>query len=173
MSYKATVFNVLIASPGDVGTERNIARDVVYEWNASHSKARKIVLQPIGWETHSHPSMGGRAQGILNKQILEDADLLIAIFWTRIGTPTGEAPGGSVEELKLHMAAGKPAMVYFSYAHASEAQHMDEQYKMLVDFRDNWCRHGACSNHTRHQMTSSINLIGTWLRRLTTVLILK
>src|SRR4051812_19989380 len=114
MAYAATVFNVLIASPGDVQDERDIIREVVYEWNATHSRSRKIVLQPIGWETHSHPEMGDRAQGVLNRQVLEDADLLVAVFWTRIGTATGEAPGGSVEELTRHMDAGKPAMVYFS-----------------------------------------------------------
>src|ERR1700716_3442973 len=114
MSYASTVFNVLIASPGDVNAERDLAREVVYEWNASHSRSRKIVLQPIGWETHSHPTMGDRAQSILNEQILKDADLVVAIFWTRIGTPTGEAPGGSVEELQRHMTENKPAMVYFS-----------------------------------------------------------
>jgi len=34
MPYEATVYNVFIASPGDVLAERTIARDVIYEWNA-------------------------------------------------------------------------------------------------------------------------------------------
>jgi len=41
MSYNAHVFNVMIASPGDVASERSIIRDVIYEWNAIHSKSRK------------------------------------------------------------------------------------------------------------------------------------
>ena len=41
MSYPATVFSVMIASPGDVGAERAIAREVIAEWNAVHAKTRR------------------------------------------------------------------------------------------------------------------------------------
>jgi hypothetical protein len=116
MPYTATVFNVMIASPGDVAVERQLAREVVHNWNAIHGESRKMVLMPTGWETHSHPSMEDRAQGVLNKQILVQADLLVAIFWARLGTPTGEAVSGSVEEIERHVKAGKPAMIYFSSA---------------------------------------------------------
>lgn len=34
------VYKVMIASPGDVATERTIIRDVVYEWNFIHSEIR-------------------------------------------------------------------------------------------------------------------------------------
>jgi hypothetical protein len=80
--------------------------------------------------------MSGRPQGVLNDQILKDADLLVAIFWTRIGTPTGEAAGGSVEELEKHIASGKPAMVYFSSAPVRLDSVDDTQYKALMAFKD-------------------------------------
>lgn len=67
MSYDAKVFNVMIASPGDVASERNIVREMLYEWNAVHSQTRKIVLLPVGWESHASPEMGKRAQEITNK----------------------------------------------------------------------------------------------------------
>jgi hypothetical protein len=129
------VFNVLIASPTDITSERDIAREIILEWNAINARLRKVVLQPIGWETHAHPAMGERAQAILNTQIVNDADLLVAVFWTRIGIDTGVAPGGSVEELRRHMAAGKPAMVYFSDVPASAEQHLDPQFKQVQEFR--------------------------------------
>ena len=71
MSYISKVFNVMIASPGDVASERTIIRDVIYEWNAVHSESRNIVLMPIGWESHSSPEMGGSPQDIINKQVLD------------------------------------------------------------------------------------------------------
>jgi len=77
MSYLATVFNVMIASPGDVQLERKVAREVIHEWNAIHSMSRKIVLQPVGWETNVAPLMGDRPQAIINAQILKNSDLLI------------------------------------------------------------------------------------------------
>jgi hypothetical protein len=114
MSYSATTFNVMIASPGDVASERAIVRDVVYEWNAVNSNSRKVVLLPVGWETHSSPDMGAAAQTIINRQVLSKCDLLVGVFWTRIGTATEHHLSGTVEEIEEHILTGKPAMLYFS-----------------------------------------------------------
>ncbi len=114
MSYSASIFNVMIASPGDVASERAIVRDVVYEWNAVNANSREIVLLPVGWETHSSPEMGATAQTIINRQVLSKCDLLVGVFWTRIGTATERHLSGTVEEIEEHISAGKPAMLYFS-----------------------------------------------------------
>lgn len=114
MSYSASTFNVMIASPGDVASERAIVRDVVYEWNAVNANSRKVVLLPVGWETHSSPEMGASAQTIINRQVLSKCDLLVGVFWTRIGTATERHLSGTVEEIEEHISAGKPAMLYFS-----------------------------------------------------------
>ncbi len=66
----------MIASPGDVSSERSIIREVVYEWNVINSDTNNTVLLPVGWETHSSPDMGDRPQAIINKQILNGCDLL-------------------------------------------------------------------------------------------------
>jgi len=136
MSYSAVVYSVMIASPSDVTTERDIAREVIHEWNAVHSFDRKIVLQPIAWETDSAPSMDARPQAVINKQILERADLLIAIFWTRLGTRTDEASSGTVEEMEKHMSAGKPAMIYFSSTPVVPESVDSDQYAALKSFRE-------------------------------------
>jgi hypothetical protein len=114
MSYLASTFNVMIASPGDVASERAIVRDLVYEWNAVNANSRRIVLLPVGWETHSSPEMGASAQTIINRQVLSKCDLLVGVFWTRIGSATERHLSGTVEEIEEHISAGKPAMLYFS-----------------------------------------------------------
>src|SRR6185295_10136580 len=114
MPFDAKVFSVMIASPSDVESERQIIRDVLSEWNAIHAEVRRTVLLPLGWETHSSPTMGERPQAIINKQVLKNADLLVGVFWTRLGTATGEYPSGTVEEIEEHIASEKPAMLYFS-----------------------------------------------------------
>jgi hypothetical protein len=135
MSYDAKVFNVMIASPGDVASERNIIREVIYEWNIVHSQVRRIVLLPVGWESHSSPEMGKRPQEIINKQILDKCDLLVGVFWTRIGTSTGKYLSGTVEEIEKHIDAGKPTMLYFSGQPAHLASVVPEQYEKLTEFR--------------------------------------
>ena len=135
MAYQASVVKVMIASPGDVATERQMIRDVLFEWNSIHSEDKGLVLLPIGWDTHSSPQMGDRPQAIINKQILADCDLLVAVFWTRIGTPTGKSASGTVEEIEEHVAAGKPAMLYFSSVPVRLDSVDSEQYQQLQEFK--------------------------------------
>jgi len=139
MSYKATVFKIMIASPSDVISERSIVREIIYEWNVVHADVKKIVLLPVGWESHSSPTMGDRPQSIINKQILNDCDLLIGVFWTRIGSPTGEYNSGSVEEIEEHIKAGKPVMLYFSNVPVRPDSVDNEQYDSLKKFKES-CR---------------------------------
>src|SRR5438067_4458442 len=102
MAYDAKVYNVMIASPGDVEVERSIVRDVIADWNAANAAVTGKMLQPVGWDTHSAPEMGDRPQSIINKQVLKQSDLLVAVFWTRLGTPTDVAPSGTAEEIDEH-----------------------------------------------------------------------
>lgn len=150
MSYRANAFNVMIASPGDVASERSITRDVVYEWNAVHSNSRKIVLLPIGWESHSSPEMGASPQSIINNQILEKCDILVGVFWTRIGTATDEYASGTVEEIERHIELGKPAMLYFS----SQPVAMDtvdlEQVGNLKKFKESCRSRGLYESYDSH-----------------------
>jgi hypothetical protein len=147
MPYNATVFNVLIASPSDVEAERATVRNAILEWNAVHSSTSKQILQPIGWETHSHPSMADRPQGVLNKQIVENADLLVGIFWTRLGTPTGEAASGSVEEVERHVRADKPAMLYFSDAPVHPDSVDSDQLKDVRAFKEQCMARGLVETY--------------------------
>ncbi len=135
MPYTANVYNVVIASPGDVAKERDVVRAVVNEWNVVHSSDRETVLMPLGWETHATPEMGDRPQAIINKQILKDADILVAVFWTRIGSPTGKYDSGTIEEIEEHIGAGKPAMIYFSSAPVRPESVDQEQYAALRKFK--------------------------------------
>lgn len=136
MAYAAIAVKVMIASPSDVAKERQLIRDVIQEWNAVHAEDRKVVLMPIGWETHSSPDMGDRPQAIINKQLLKSCDLLVAVFWTRLGSPTGVAASGTVEEINEHLASGKPAMIYFSAAPVRLDSVDGEQYEKLRAFKE-------------------------------------
>lgn len=135
MAYTATIVQVMIASPGDVNVERQIIRDVIHDWNDVNASYSGVMLTPIGWDTHSAPELGKRPQELINTRILEDCDLLIGVFWTRIGTPTGGSISGTVEEIKEHMAKGKPAMVYFCDKPATPMTLDTDQYEKLKTFR--------------------------------------
>jgi len=113
---KATILNVLIASPSDVSAERNAVESAIHEWNANHYAQAETMLHPVRWETHSYPATGDRPQGIINRQIVDSGDLLIGIFGNRLGTPTGEAQSGTIEEIEQFRKTGRHVALYFSDA---------------------------------------------------------
>jgi hypothetical protein len=148
MAFPASVVKVMIASPGDVEEERQIAREVLYDWNCVHAEEKKAVLLPIGWETHSTPEMGDRPQAIINKQILLSCDILVAIFWTRLGSPTGKAASGTAEEIEEHLNAGKHAMLYFSSKPVSLDRVDRQQYAALEEFKAAYIQRGLVDKYT-------------------------
>jgi hypothetical protein len=116
MARNATALRVLIASPSDVERERETLTSVINRWNAANSTSTGIILEPIRWETHTYPDTGDYPQGIINRQIVDDSDILVGVFWSRLGTPTPAAPSGTVEEIERLRARGKRVLLYFSRA---------------------------------------------------------
>ncbi|MFC1871028.1 DUF4062 domain-containing protein [Chloroflexota bacterium] len=148
MSYIAKVFNVMIASPNDVASERRIIREVVDVWNTVNSMLMNTVLLPIGWETHTTPEMGKRPQEIINKQILYKCDLLVGVFWTRLGTASGGYISGTVEEIEKHIKSAKPAMLYFSNKQPVNPENADsEQIENLKKFKESCYKRGLCETY--------------------------
>lgn len=113
MPFRTDTYRVLIASPSDLTEERDVATNAINEWNAQHADTEGVVLLPVRWETHALPTTGTRPQDAINP-LVRSSDILIGMFWTRIGTKTGVAESGTVEEIDLFVAAAKPAMLYFS-----------------------------------------------------------
>ena len=135
MAYQATIIPVMIASPGDVSEERNVIREVLHDWNDINAVASNTMLSPVGWDTHSSPELGARPQELINSRILKDCDLLVGVFWTRLGTPTGKAESGTVEEIEEHIKAGKPAMIYFSSKPVAPESIDSNQYAAVQEFK--------------------------------------
>lgn len=140
MSFASTTFRVLIASPSDLGDERRIATEIINEWNIQHALAESVVLLPVKWETHARPQTGIRPQEALNQQFVRDCDILIGMFWTRMGTNTGVAESGTVEEINEFVVAGKPALLYFSKRPIDPTKIDHKQHKKLAVFKQETCR---------------------------------
>jgi hypothetical protein len=136
MPFDAKIFRVLIASPGDVGEERNVIPEIINEWNAVNATATKVLLMPVKWETHSAPLLGGRPQAIINEQLVKDCDLLVGVFWTRIGTNTGISLSGTAEEIEQFVVLSKPVMLYFSQNPVDPDKIEIEQFTVLRSFKE-------------------------------------
>lgn len=146
MSYIAHVYNVMIASPGDVDEHKELARKLILEWNIVNSKNREIVLLPIDWKYNSSPNMGGRPQNFINEQVLANADILVGIFWSRLGTPTGTYSSGTVEEIDLHIKKGLPTLLYFSGQPVDPERIDFKQYQAVKDLKQQYESQGLFHN---------------------------
>lgn len=133
--YNANVYQIMIGAPSDIKEEIQMACETINHWNALNSEQYKIVLLPLHWSINSYPSAGNRPQHFLNQQLVEKSDLLICIFGTRIGTPTGKDVSGTVEEFKEHVKAGKNVMMFFK-DRAENISSLDlQQLKQLNAFK--------------------------------------
>lgn len=107
MPYSTTAYRLLVSAPSDLPEEDlRAAFDAVARWNVLYGQQQGANVLPTHWRQHSAAEHGTRPQASLNKQLVEAADVLIALFWHRLGCPTGEAESGTVEEIEEASAHG-------------------------------------------------------------------
>lgn len=114
MSFDAHVLKVLIASPGDTREERDAVERALHGWNADRAGREQVILLPRRWETSAVPRLGDSGQSVINEQLVDDADIVIALFDSRLGMATQAAVSGTAEEIQRSHEAGKPVHVWFS-----------------------------------------------------------
>jgi tetratricopeptide (TPR) repeat protein len=116
----ARVVRVVAVSPGDVQAERARLQAVIEELNRGVARERGCRFSLWRWETDVHPGLHLEGpQGLIDVAMrIEDADLVVGVFWKRFGTPTLDAGSGTEHELRRARSAwqqrGRPqVMVYF------------------------------------------------------------
>ena len=134
MAYQATVYRVLIASPSDVERERDVIEAAIHAWNNEHSMDRSVVFLPVRWERAS-PRQGVSGQDVINEDLVATCDVLIGVFWTRLGSPTANDRSGTVEEIRGFAHDGRPAGLFFKKANMPMS-HDSEQYQLFRDFEN-------------------------------------
>ena len=128
------MYNVMIGAPSDITDEIKVVETIINEWNQLHSRKEKIVMLPLYWKHSSYPTTGTRPQESLDDQLVAKSDLLISLFSTRIGSPTGDELSGTIEEINLHVKSGKPVMVFFR--NSADASKIDlEQFTKLMKYK--------------------------------------
>lgn len=141
LPFQAVVYRVLLGGPKDVESDVKRARESIHSWNDHNSRRHGTVLLPVWWRTHATPELGDRPQGLLNRQIVDQGDIMVAVFWSRLGTPTGEAESGTAEEIERFLDANKPVLAYF--CNRPLRQDFDErQWQRLKEFRSHVQKRG-------------------------------
>lgn len=134
--YKASVYKIMFGSPSDMIDLFDVFKQVIYDWNNVNSESENIVLLPLHWSINTRPTTGSRPQESINKQVTDKSDMLICVFGTRIGTPTGAFDSGTIEEIEEHTNAGKDVMIYFKIS-VTDINSVDpDQLKRILKFKE-------------------------------------
>jgi len=146
MAQEPTRVHILIASPGDVAEERKIVAEEIGKWNIVNRDVHGVELEAVRWETHAHLDSGNRPQELLNLQIVDGCDFAIAMFHARIGTDTGLAPGGAVEEVRRTLEQKKTVMCWFSEMPLPIDVDVDQLVAVRA-FRDELHKRALCDSY--------------------------
>lgn len=163
----AKAYKVMVGAPSDIKDEVAMTFDAIYEWNNAYAKVHHIVLLPCHWEKSTYPTVGERPQESINKQMVNDSDMMVAIFGGRLGSATGGFPSGSIEEIERHRKSGKHVMVFFR----SNVSNPDpNEYKRLCEYKQQhkddvyWVTYKDESEYIRvFNQKLSLFLADTWL----------
>src|SRR5690349_774192 len=112
MPQNVTVYRCMVISPSDVQEERDAIADVIDQWNGTVGRELNIRVEAVRWEQHGVPDLAARGQQVINKQLVDSADFGVAVFWAKLGTPTGGHESGSAEEIARLLSRGARVLVY-------------------------------------------------------------
>ena len=149
MAKQVTHFKCLVISPSDVDEARDAVVEALRDWNAHAGEGLGVKAEAVRWESHARPEMGGGPQDILNRQIVDDCDFGIAVFWSRLGSPTANHESGSVEEIERLLARGANVMVYFCDAPIPQKALENDQYARLQELKRSFRERGLLSEYSR------------------------
>ena len=146
----AQILKTVIASPGDVQSERNTLDTVVLELNRGIAADHGLRIELVRWETDSFPGFHAKGpQGLIDSVLkVQDCDILIGIFWKRFGTPVEDAQSGTEHEFRIAYEAWKQngtphIMVYFNKkAYAPQSPEQADQWKKVLEFKSNFPKEG-------------------------------
>ena len=101
MAVNKTCYKIVIASPSDVQAERKIIVEAIKITNEIF-KESNVFLEPYMWETDAYPSFHPEGpQGVIDESLkIENSDILIGIFYLKLGTPTNKSESGTIHEIK-------------------------------------------------------------------------
>lgn len=156
VSFNAEVLRVLIASPSDVQEERDEIEKAIFEWNTKYAEQLKTILLPSRWENDVIPSYKGiNAQEIINEQLVNKCDILIGVFWTKLGTPTLNHSSGTLEEINIFIEQGKEIMLYFLDNPLPRNTDFDEVKKVDM-YKDDYGKKGIYATYNIHKIVDHL-----------------
>ena len=133
---------LFVASPGDVSSERQAVTRVVAELERTIGSVLEINIRPFLWEHDLGPGVDlGGPQAIVDAHSnLARCNILVGVFWNRLGTRTQDGKTGTEHEFwsafERWKREGSPhIMLYFSKKRLEPEAAILEEGRVVTDFR--------------------------------------
>lgn len=125
-------YDLLLSCPGDVINEQEIVQKVIDDFNSAFGKRLNTNIQYRHWSKDSVSEMGAEPQALLDKQFINDCDIILCVLKNRLGTPTQKYESGTIHEFKEAIKNGKEVALYFSDEPISPSE-IDHEEKLRVE----------------------------------------
>jgi hypothetical protein len=135
MPEQIQLYRLFVAAPSDVDDAPEVIRGQIEQLNRDHGPLTHARVELTSWRTHSHPAAGARPQELLNKQVVDQCDILVGVFQSRFGTPTGVAASGTEEEIRRCIKQGKTVMVYFAHLPVPRQRKARDEFARIARFK--------------------------------------
>ncbi len=115
MRPNVTVFDIMIASAGDVKDEREAIVEAIRKWNSNHLEKTNVMLRALTWEVDAPRGVAEDVQSIIDEKLVESSDMVIALFWKTLGrkTPSNKKITYTIGEIQKHIENNKPVVIHF------------------------------------------------------------
>ncbi|MBS1511096.1 MAG: methyltransferase domain-containing protein [Bacteroidetes bacterium] len=133
---------LLISSPNDVLAQRDLIEKCCFDWNRDKGRTLNRIVQSLRWEKDMPITSNETYQSIIDEELVKNSDLLIALFWTRFGTPTGMFESGTLAEIEQFLDTNRPAIVYFYAKKIEPGKINPEQLTKINLFKEKYADKG-------------------------------
>lgn len=138
MPKKATIYDVLVSCPSDVKQFVRVLEKTINKFNYLYGKEKDIILRVVYWSKNVYSQYGGSPQEIINQQIVDSADMCVAVFCTKFGTSTDDFDSGTEEEITRIINMKKQIFLYFLDKPVSPSQINTEQFSKVLKFQQKY-----------------------------------
>ncbi len=131
-------YEILISAPSDVYSFVDTVKQAIADYNNDQGVTDHIRFIQKNWKEHAVPMYGKAGQSIINDQLTNNAEVVIALFGAKFGEPTEKYSSGTLEEIETVFQNGGRILTYFLTGKMDLSSIDLEQLKRVNEFKKNY-----------------------------------
>lgn len=125
-------YEILISAPADVFGYVDSVKEAINKYNNEQGTIDNIRFIHRNWREHTLPAYGKPAQSIINEQLTNQAEIVIALFGAKFGEPTEKYQSGTLEEIETVHQKGGLVWTFFGKGKIVDNSSVSSEQKQKV-----------------------------------------